>query len=75
MHSSPFKIPSLLGTDIVKVKNRIAPELMSDPLQLNKPYNLRNTSILNRKWTITVYDGNETLFSYVPNIWNIFQIL
>ena len=32
MHSSPFKIPSLLGTEIVQVKNRIAPELMSDPL-------------------------------------------
>ena len=41
-----------------KVENGIAPELTKGIFQIvKKAYNLRNTSILRRKWTKTVYSG------------------
>ena len=59
----------LFVTEISKVRNGIIPELMNDIFQfVKKPYNLRNTSILDRKRTIMVYDGNEALSSLTPKI-------
>ena len=59
----------LFVTEISKIRNGIIPELMNDIFQfVKKPYNLRNTSILDRKRTIMVYDGNEALSSLTPKI-------
>lgn len=45
---------------------------MSDIFEFAKePYNLRNTSILNRKRAKAMYCGRETLSSLAPNIWEL----
>ena len=47
----------LLATKIFLVKNRTTSELLKNFLQLfKKPYNLRNTSILHRKSTKSLYN-------------------
>ena len=60
----------VLATEILRVKNRIVPELAIFQF-LNKPYNLRNAYILCRKKTKTAYNGGETLSSLAPKIWEL----
>ena len=60
----------LLATEILKVKNRIVPELVIFQF-LNKPYNLRNACIFYRKKTKTAHNGGENLSSLAPKIWEL----
>lgn len=48
----------LLDTEIFKVKNEIAP-LMNIFQFVKKPYNLRNTDILQVKMIESIYNGSE----------------
>ena len=56
IHQRNLKLPD---TEIFKVKNEITP-LMNNIFQfVKKPYNLRNTDILQVKMIKSIYNGNE----------------
>ena len=60
----------LLATEIFKVRNGISTELMEDVFQfVNKPYELRNNNVPQRKKDKTVHYGSESLSSLAPKIW------
>ena len=61
---------SVPATEILKVKNRIVPELAISQF-LSKPYNLTNACILNWKKTKTAYNGGENISSLSPKIWEL----
>ena len=52
-----FKI---LATEIYEAKNNFGPKIMADIFHfVEKPYNLRNNSIIQRQANRTVYFGNS----------------
>ena len=58
-----------LATEIFKVRNGLGPEIMKDIFQfIDKPYNLRNNSIIQRHQNRTVYFGTESITSLAPKI-------
>jgi len=62
----------VLAIEIFKAKNGISPTIISDIFQFtNKPYNLRNQSILQRAKNRTVYHGDESISSLAPKIWEL----
>ena len=62
----------ILATEIYKAKNDLGPEIMKDIFHsVQKPYNLRNDSTLQRRTNRTVYFGTESISSLVPKIWEI----
>ena len=59
----------ILATEIYKVKNDLGPKIMADIFHLvEKPYNLRNNSIIQRQANRTVYLGTESISSLAPKI-------
>ena len=61
-----------LATEIYKVRNDLRPKIMKDIFQfIDKPYNLRNNSIIQRQQNRTVYFGTESLTSLAPKIWEL----
>ena len=62
----------ILATDIWKTRNDLGPEIMKDIFHsVQKPYNLRNDSTLQRRRNRTVYYGTESISSLAPQIWEI----
>ena len=62
----------ILATEIFKAKNGISPTIIADLFQFtNKPYNLRNKSILKRTKDCSVYYGSESISSLAPKIWEL----
>ena len=61
-----------LATEIFKVKNGVSTGLTEDIFQfVNKPYDLRNNSILLRIRNRIVFYRTESLSSLAPNIWEL----
>ena len=59
----------ILATEICKAKNDLGPEIMKFIFHfVQKPYNLRNDSILQRRRNRTVYFGTESISFLAPNI-------
>ena len=62
----------ILATEIYKVKNDLGPKIMADIFHfVEKPYNLRNNSIMHRKAKRTVYCGTESMTSLAPKLWEL----
>ena len=62
----------ILATEIYKVKNELGPKIMADIFHLvEKLYNLRNNSIIQRQANRTVYFGTESISSLAPKIWEL----
>ena len=62
----------ILATKIYKVRNDLGPEIMKDIFHfVQKPYNLKNDSTLQRRRNCTVYFGTESISSLAPKIWEI----
>ena len=62
----------ILATEIYKVRNNLGSEIMKDIFHfVQKPYNLRNDSTLQRRRTGTVYFGTESISSFATKIWEI----
>ena len=62
----------ILATEIYKVRNHLGPEIMKDILHfVQKPYNLRNDSTLQRQRNRTVYFGPESISCLASKIWEI----
>ena len=62
----------ILATEIYKARNDLGPEIMKDIFHsVQKPYNLRNDSTLQRRRNRTVYFGTESISSLAPKIWEI----
>ena len=62
----------LSATEIVKAKNDIALELTNNICQfVNKPCDLRDTSILHRKKINTVHNGSDTHSLLAPKAWKL----
>ena len=62
----------ILATEIYKVRNDLRSEIMKDIFHLvQKPYNLRNDSTLQRRRKGTVYFGTEGISSFATKIWKI----
>ena len=60
----------ILATEIYKVKNDLGPKIMADIFHfVEKPYNLRNNSIMQRQANRTVYFGTESISSLAPKLW------
>ena len=61
-----------LAIEIFKSKNDYSPKLMKQVFVFeNRPYNLRNPSILKRKKDRTVFYGSESISSLAPKIWEL----
>ena len=62
----------ILATEIYKARNDLGPEIMKDTFHyVQKQYNLRNDSTLQRRRNRTVYFGIESISSLTPKIWEI----
>ena len=62
----------ILAAEIYKVKNDCGPEIMADIFHfLEKPYNLRNNSIIQRQANRRVYFEIEILSSLPPILWEL----
>ena len=60
----------IFTTEIYKVKNDLGPKIMADIFHLvEKPYNLRNNSIIQRQANRTVYLGTESISSLARKLW------
>ena len=61
-----------LVIEIYKARNGLGPEIMKCIFNfVQKPYNLRNDSTLQRRTNRTVYFGTESISSPAPKIWEI----
>ena len=61
----------ILATEIYKVKNDLGPKIMADIFHfVEKPYNLRNNSIIQRQRQAnhTVYFGTKSISSLAPKL-------
>ena len=59
------------ATEIYKVKNVSGPKVMADIFHfVEKPYNLRNNSIIQRQANRTSYFGTGSISSLAPKLWN-----
>ena len=57
----------ILATEIYKVKNDIGPKIMADIFHfVEKPYNPKNNSIMQRQANRSVYFGTESISSLAP---------
>ena len=66
------KNSQILVTEIYKVKNDLGPKIMADIFRfVEKPYNLRNNSIMQRQANHTVYFGTESVTSLAPKLWEL----
>ena len=62
----------ILATEIYKVKNDLGPKIMADIFHfVEKPYNLRNNSIIQRQANRTVCFGTESISSLAPKLWEL----
>ena len=62
----------ILATEIDKVRNDLGPEIMKDNFHsVQKTYNLRNDSTLQKLRNLTVYFGTEGISSLAPKMWEI----
>ena len=62
----------ILATEIFKEKQGGSPKIISDLFCfVNKPYNLRNTCVLEKRKNRTVYFGDESVSSLAPKIWEL----
>ena len=62
----------ILATEIYKIKNDLGPKIMKDTFHfIQKPYNLRNDPVLQRRRNRTVYFGTESISSLAPKIWEV----
>ena len=62
----------IFATEIYKVENDLGPKIMADIFHLvEKPYNLRNNSIMQRQANRTVYFGTESISSLALKIWEL----
>ena len=60
------------ATETYKVKNDLGPKIMVDIFHfVEKPYNLRNNSIIQRQANRTVYFGTGSISSLAPNLWEL----
>ena len=58
---------------ILKAKQGISPEIISDLLQfVKKPYNFRNNNMLQREKDKAIYFGTECISSLAPKIRELF---
>ena len=61
-----------LVIEIYKARNDLGPKIMKDIVHfVQKPYNLRNVSTLQRRTNRTVYFGTERISFLAPKIWEI----
>ena len=69
IHQENFQI---LATEIYKVKSDLGPKIMPDIFHfVEKPYNMRNNSIIQRQANRTVYYGTESISSLAPKLWEL----
>ena len=62
----------ILATEIYKVKKDLGPKIMADIFHfVEKPYNLRKNSIMQRQANRTVYLGTESISSLAPKLWEL----
>ena len=62
----------ILAIEIYKVRNDLGPGILKDIFHfVQKPYNLRNDSTLQRRINCTVYFGIENICFLAPKIWEI----
>ena len=62
----------ILATEIYKIKNDLGPKIMADIFHfVEKPYNLRNNSIIQRQANRTVYFGIESISSLALKLWEL----
>ena len=58
--------------EIYKARNDLGPQIMKDIFHfVQKPYNFRNDSTLQRRTNHTVHFGTERISSLAPKIWEI----
>ena len=59
----------ILATEICKVKNDLGPKILADIFHfVEKAYNLRNNSIMQRQANRSVYFGTESISSLAPKL-------
>ena len=62
----------ILATEIYKVKDDLGPKIVADSFHfVEKPYNLRNNSIIQRQANRTVYFGTKIISSLAPKLWEL----
>ena len=62
----------ILATEIYKVKDDLGPKIVADSFHfVEKPYNLRNNSIIQRQANHTVYFGTKIISSLAPKLWEL----
>ena len=62
----------ILATETYKVKNDLGPKLMADIFHfVEKPYNLRHNSIIQKQANRTVYFGTERLLLLLQKLWEL----
>ena len=62
----------VLATEMYKVKNQMAPEILNDIFQnRTSSYNLRNNSSFSIRQVHSVYHGTESLSFLGPKIWEL----
>ena len=62
----------ILATEIYKVKDDLGPKIVADNFHfVEKPYNLRNNSIIQRQANRTVYFGTKIISSLAPKLWEL----
>ena len=61
-----------LAIEIFKAKNDISSSLMKEMfIFVNKPYDLRNNTVLSRRKIKTEFYGTETISNLAPKIWDL----
>ena len=62
----------ILATEICRVKNDLGSKIIADIFHfVEKPYNLRNNTIIQRQANRTVYFGTESISSLAPKLWEV----
>ena len=62
----------ILATEIYKVNNDLGPNIMADIFHFaEKPYNLRNDSIMPRQANRTVDFETESISFLAPKVWGL----
>ena len=62
----------IFATETYKVKNDEGPKIMADFFHfVEKPYNLKNNSIIQRQANRTGYFGIESISSLAPKLWEL----
>ena len=62
----------ILVTEIYKANDDLGTKIMGDIFNfVEKPYNLRNNSIMRRQANRTIYFGTEIISFLAPNLWEL----